>query len=99
MDIEPSLIKHAPGAVGSFLAMWRLTGMSLWQRVVSFVGGVASSYWFTDLVLQMFPVMSPAATGFVLGLFGMSLIGQGFEAVETLTFSKLVPEKFRKTTK
>jgi len=96
MDIEPHLIKAAPGAVGSFIAMWRLAGINWWQRIVSFIGGVGCSHWLTDVVLSAFPIMSQNATSFVLGLFGMSLIGQGFEAVESLNLTKLLPPRFRR---
>lgn len=97
MDLPPEITKAAPGIVGSFIAMWRLSGLHWWQRIVSFIGGIACAHWLTDVVVKSFPVMSQNATSFVLGLFGMSLIGQGFQAVDSLDLTKVLPKKFQRT--
>lgn len=84
MNIDPEISKAAPGLVGAFIAMWRLQGMSIPQRLTSLACGVACSYWGTNTVVKLAPVMSEGLTGFVLGLFGMTLVSKVFELLDEL---------------
>ena len=84
MNFEPELTKAAPGIVGSLLAMLRLSGINLWQRLTAFFGGVACSHWGTEAVVQLWPVMNERLSAFVLGLFGMAIIHKAFETLDNL---------------
>lgn len=96
MDIEPILAKAAPGVAGSLIAMWRLQGITMWQRIWSFLGGCASSYYLPPLVHDLFPGSSENVIAFVIGLFSMAVIAKIFETIDELKPIKLLNEALKK---
>ena len=96
IDIDPALSKAVPGIVGSFIAMWRLQGITRSQRVLSFLGGGVLSHYGTEGVLLYFPKLSQGLTSFVLGLFGMAIAAKVFELIDELRPGAWLAEFLRK---
>jgi hypothetical protein len=84
MDIHPEVSKAAPGVLGAFVAMWRMTDINVWQRIVSFIGGASSARFGTDTVLGYFDSANPSLAAFVVGLFAMAVIAKCFDAIESI---------------
>lgn len=86
VDVTGEAVKAAPGVVGALVALRWMPGTPL-QRLSSFVGGSAASYYGTDHLAHLMEV-SPGLTGFLLGLFGMAVASKVFEALDGLRFGE-----------
>ncbi|MCW3539340.1 holin [Burkholderia cenocepacia] len=92
------LLKLAPGAIGSLLSL-RFVGqeLSFGKRVTTFVAGTVVAYFVTPLVTSRFGIGSPdlqAAMGFLVGLFGLSIVGEGFKAISSGALMSIVKNRF-----
>ncbi|MEX3556629.1 MAG: holin, partial [Burkholderia gladioli] len=78
-------IKLLPAALGSLLSLRFVgQGLSIGKRLTTFVAGTVVAYYVTPLVTSKFDITSPdlqATMGFLVGLFGLSLVGEGFKAI------------------
>ena len=88
VDVAGEAAKAAPGVVGALVALRWMPGTPL-QRLSSFVGGSAASYYGTDHLAHLIDV-SPGLTGFLLGLFGMAVASKVFEAIDGLRVGRRV---------
>ena len=86
VDVTGEAVKAAPGIVGALVALRWMPGTPL-QRLSSFVGGSAASYYGTDHLAHALE-LSPCFTGFLLGLFGMAIASKVFEAINGLRLGK-----------
>lgn len=105
IDIDPQVARAAqtaanalPGAVGSFLAMWRQPKLGWRQRGLAFLTGCAVSYWGAPAVLAAFPATAPywALVSLLLGWFGKTVVDKAFETIEQLAIGGLVMAWLRK---
>ena len=86
VDVTGEAVKAAPGVVGALVALRWMPGTPL-QRLSSFVGGSAASYYGTDCLAHALE-LAPGFTGFLLGLFGMAIASKVFEAIDGLRLGK-----------
>ena len=88
VDVAGEAAKAAPGIVGALVALRWMPGTPL-QRLSSFVGGSAASYYGTDHMAHALE-LAPGFTGFLLGLFGMAVASKVFEAIDGLRIGRRV---------
>lgn len=86
VDVASEAAKAAPGVVGALAALRWMPGTPL-QRLSSFIGGSAASYYGTDHIAHALEI-APGFTGFLLGLFGMAIASKVFEAIDGLRLGK-----------
>lgn len=72
------------GVVGALISMRFVTG-TLKQRAVMAIGGAAFSFYATDFVVSKLS-LPPGLAGFLLGLFGMSILSRLWEWLQTSDF-------------
>lgn len=78
-DIPPEILKIVPGAFGAIFALRWVVGTPL-QRLTSFIGGCAASYYGTEHLAARLGT-SDGFTGFLIGLFGMAVAAKLFETL------------------
>lgn len=81
-DLPPDWGKHVAGPVGSMIGLYWLKGGG-WAKAVGFVTGCTSSV-FGAPSLAAFSGMDHGLSGFLLGMFGFSIISKGFETIQRL---------------
>lgn len=92
--LPPEIHKVIPGVVGSLGALLWLKGS--WPRRIAMVGlGSAASFWGTPPLATSFG-MGEGLTGFLLGLFSMSIVDSIFKTWNELGFTDIVREWIRK---
>jgi len=95
MDFKdiPELAKLIPGALGSLFSMFWIRNH--WLRMFGmFFGGVVLSYYATDYVVKLtgFP---GGLAGFLLGIFGMSIVASIFDGWGKLKLHEIFNEFLR----
>lgn len=88
VDVAGEAAKAAPGVVGALAALRWMPGTPL-QRLSSFVGGSAASYYGSDHIARALE-LAPGFTGFLLGLFGMAVASKVFEAIDGLHLGRRI---------
>lgn len=92
-SIPPEVQKLLPGALGSAGALLWLKGT--WLRRVAMVAlGSAASYYGAPHVASMFG-MADSLAGFLVGLFGMSVVDSIFKTWADLGLSAMLREFLR----
>lgn len=92
-DSLPELSKLVPGVIGSLGAL--LWIKAPWPRRIAMVGlGSAASYYGAPHVGTMF-TMGEGLAGFLLGLFGMSVVDSIFRTWQDLGLSEIIREFLR----
>lgn len=77
-DVPPEVQKLAPGVIGSVGALLWIKGT--WPRRIAMVAlGSAASYYAGPIVAERF-AMEAGFSGFLVGLFGMSIVDSIFRA-------------------
>jgi hypothetical protein len=86
------------GIAGALVSMRFLNG-SIWERLTMAVGGATFSVYAAEYVAAKSSLPEGLA-GFLLGLFGMSILSRAWEWFQTtqFDFSKWVPWTKRKET-
>ncbi|MEX3555349.1 MAG: holin [Burkholderia gladioli] len=91
-------LKLLPAALGSLLSLKFVgQGLSIGQRLTTFVAGTVVAYYVTPLVTVKFGIVATdlqATMGFLVGLFGLSLVGEGFKAISNGTLLGFVRNRF-----
>jgi hypothetical protein len=84
MDVPPEVQKAWPGALGALIALPFLAG-TLPARVAMVAGGVALSYWGTPTAaIHLGVTNAEGLVGFLIGLFGMSVVAKLHEVLASL---------------
>jgi pilus assembly protein TadC len=92
-ELPPEAAKFVPGAVGSLFSM-------LWikehyaRMIVMFFGGVAFSYYASTYTVRV-TGFDTGIAGFLLGLFGMSIIASLFAGWQKLDISIILRDTLR----
>jgi len=81
-DIQ-QLMVHLSGVAGA-LASMRFVSGTLWQRVIMVIGGAFFSFYAMDWTAQWLALPIGLA-GFLLGLFGMSVLSRVWEWMQSTT--------------
>lgn len=88
--IPIELQKALPGVIGSLGALLWINGT--WPRRIAMVGlGSAASYYGAPHIAGMFS-MGEGLAGFLVGLFGMSIVDSIFRTWQDLGLTSLVRE-------
>lgn len=93
-DIPPDLGKHLAGPAGSMVALFWLNG-SIIRKCGMFVAGWAMSFYGAASVAGWLG-FNEGFTGFLLGVFGMSIVDKIFEAWNTLKLGEILQDWVRK---
>lgn len=90
-DIPPEIIKAVPGVLGAFVSLIWIRG-SLPQRLTSFVGGAAASYYGAEHMVTLMGVSERMVgfSGFLVGLFGMAVAARVFDAIQAIDIGGLL---------
>lgn len=92
-DVIQGIEKLAPGIVGSIGALLWIRGT--WPRKIAMMGlGSAASYYGGPHVATLLN-MDPGLSGFMIGLFGMSVVDSLFKTWYELGLTELVREFLR----
>lgn len=89
----PEVFKLIPGAFGSLFSMLFIKG-SVPRLVFMFLGGSIAAYYATPYTAKV-TGFDVGISGFLLGLFSMSLISSLFEGWKKLDLSAIVKETLR----
>ena len=87
------------GAAGSMLAIWHNPGLSRIQICGIGIGGLLCSMYLTSPVLSFFKLSGDEyehGVAFIVGLFGMSLIGAITEGLKKLDLAAIIKGRFGK---
>lgn len=91
--IPPEVQNLMPGVIGSIGALLWINGT--WPRRIAMVGlGSAASYYGAPHIATMFG-MGEGLAGFLVGLFGMSVVDSIFRTWQGLGLTSLVREFIR----
>ena len=93
LHIPPEARDAAPGVIGALIAIpW--TRGPLIMRASMFVGGSALSFFGSDPFVQYMQMSADGKglSGFMLGLFGMSLVAKVYEAISAFAAGELAQE-------
>lgn len=91
---SPELSKAIPGVVGSVGALIWIKG-PLPRRIAMVVLGSAASYYATPHLATTFS-MGEGLSGFLIGLFGMSVVDSIFKTWQELGLTEITREFIRK---
>lgn len=87
-DIEWAKLAAAVG--GALISMVKWPG-TLLERAVMGAAGVLVSYFASDAV-SAYTHLPPGLTGFLLGLFGMAIVGKTWDMIEALDARKVMAD-------
>ena len=93
--LEDQLWKNAPGAIGAFVALGFVRGPTWWHTFLAYVGGCACSIFGTDYAVQ-WTGADAGLVGFLLGLFGMSVVSKTHEAIAAVRPGEVVAKLLAK---
>lgn len=79
------ITKHLPGVAGALVSMKFVKGSFIEKFLMAF-GGAIVSYFATEYVSTTLS-MPPGLTGFMIGLFGMSILSRLWEWFQETEFS------------
>jgi len=65
------------------------------QRFAAFLGGTGASYYGAEQVAA-WAHLAPGLSGFLVGLFGMAIVGRVFEAIEQMHLAPIMQKILRK---
>jgi hypothetical protein len=92
-NIPPELQKLLPGAIGSLGALLWIKGT--WPRRIAMVAlGSSASFYGAPHIAGMFG-MGEGLAGFLLGLFGMSVVDSIFKTWQELGLTAILREFIR----
>lgn len=86
IQLDPTLAKVIPATLGALVSLGFLKG-SIIERISMTVGGVALAYYATPpsaVWLNATTSEGAGLVGFVIGLFGMTLVSKLYEALNAL---------------
>lgn len=89
----PEITKVVPGALGSLFSMLWLKE-TLGRRISMFFGGVTIAFYGTPYAAKVTNFDNGIA-GFLLGLFGMSLVASLFQGWQKLDMSIILRDTLR----
>lgn len=87
-DVDAFMVKGA-GFAGALVSLGHVKGTWL-EKLSMFVGGGFSSYYLAPFVVDKLGLPESAA-GFLVGLFGMSIVAKTYEYIQTTSLSDLLP--------
>lgn len=77
--------KLIAGIIGALISASCIKGASFVEKTILFFSGVAVSYYATPWVADALSMeRSEGFVGFVLGLFGMSIVGKLYEFIQAI---------------
>lgn len=83
------------GLVGSLLSLGFIDGMTKKQRVVAVCSGMVMAHYLAPLIAFIFHEENYQETiGFLVGLFGMSVVAALFRAIQNSDLWSLVKRRF-----
>lgn len=88
VDVSGEVARAAPGVIGALVALRWMPGTPF-QRLTSFVGGSAASYYGTEYLARALE-LAPGFAGFLFGLFGMAIASKAFEAIDGLRIGRRI---------
>lgn len=94
IELPEPITKALPGIVGSLVSVSFLKG-TLMRKVAMFASGSAMAAFGTPWAAK-FSDLPEGFAGFLLGLFGMTIVSKCFEAWETLDLSTMLRDWLRK---
>lgn len=93
MDIPPDLTRHAAGPAGALTAMLFMRGTPLGHRVAMAAAGGVAAYYGAPVLAAVYPVLTPGAAGYMLGLCAMAVVAKLAATLETLEVGTLLRKK------
>lgn len=77
------------GLIGSVISLRFLSELNVWQRVISVFSGMIVAAYCTPLVVELLSLKpsTEGAIAFLIGLFGMSLVGAIEKAIPDIVKS------------
>jgi hypothetical protein len=93
-DLDAIMAKGA-GVVGALISLGHVKGTA-GEKFVMFVTGAASSYYASPIVADKLG-LPEGACGFMVGLFGMSIVSKIYEYVQISNITDLLPFLKRKS--
>lgn len=90
MDSIPPELKHsAPGIAGSVVALFFMR-RPLFTMIGMFIGGCALAFFGSGAIASWLDVQRyEGLVGFVMGLFGMALVGKVYDTIEAIKVDDL----------
>lgn len=95
LDAPKSVV--VAGFLGSLLSMSFIDGMGTKQRIVAVIFGMVMSHYLAPFIAYMFKEQSFEPTiGFLVGLFGMSVVAAVFRAIQNSDIWAFIMTRFGK---
>jgi hypothetical protein len=91
------LNRHLPGVAGALVSMKFVKG-SVTEKLLMAAGGAVVSYFATDYVSTTLG-LPQGITGFLIGLFGMSILSRLWEWFQATEFNITSPFRWLDTSK
>lgn len=87
---DGTLTTAGAGFFGSLVSLKFIKGASTFERVMMFIGGMSLSFYATSAVAGFLGMSRFAGgVGFLLGLFGMAVVGKVYEALQAVDAADL----------
>lgn len=94
-EIPEILVKSLPGFIGSLVSLLFVQEASLIRRLAMVAGGAAFSHFGTPWASK-FSDLDAGFAGFLLGLFGMVIVGRLFETFVAVEIALTLRDWIRK---
>jgi hypothetical protein len=85
-SLEPTIAKIVPATLGALVSL-RFTTGTIAERATGAVGGISLAYYATPATATWLHAATPEGSGlvgFVIGLFGMTLVSKVQEVLQAL---------------
>lgn len=93
LDIPPDLARHAAGPAGAVTAMLFMRDVPLARRMAMGAAGGVAAYYGAPVLASVYPVITPGAAGYMLGLCGMAVVAKAAATWEALEIGTLLRRK------
>lgn len=92
-DIPPDLARHAAGPAGALTAMLFMRGTPWQSRFAMGAAGGVAAYYGAPVLAAVYPVLTPGAAGYMLGLCAMAVVAKLAATWEALEIGSLLRKK------
>ena len=82
--------------VGAMTAAFMLKKDSVARRAGMAIGGVALAYVFGPQLVNIFPQLSPPASGGLIAMFGMAGISKAYEVADAISPGDLIRRIYKR---
>lgn len=95
LDINPEVVKHAPGVIGAVASTVFLKEFPWIQRIILIIPGAAAAVTGGEWIGKI-TGMPVSLAGLFVGLFAMALAAKGYNTLAELSLGKAITAAFNR---